>query len=71
MPSVSTHGWLRRVSVAGAQYGRDQVPMSKEVEGVTEYPPKGSDKGIKLLGFLPRDAVPRANFMKVRFRPIP
>ena len=54
---------------AGAQYGRDQVPLSKEMEEVMQYPAKSPDSGIKLLGFLPRDQVPRADFMKVFSHP--
>ena len=46
-------------------YGRDSVPMEAAVEGIMAYPPAGSPQGLQLLGFQPREDMPRSYFMKV------
>ena len=48
--------------VAVMQYGKQDVPLSAEQEGVLRFNP---EKGLWLLGFLEAAKVPRHHFLKV------
>ena len=44
------------------QYGRETVPMSDAVRDLVKF---RAGKGVALLGFVPREEVPRHQYMKV------